>query len=331
MTPPAVLCSGLVRIFTTAGVEVQALQGLDLVVERGELLAIVGASGSGKSTLLGILSGLDTPTAGRVEVAGRDVLTLTERERVDFRRRTVGFVWQQTARNLLPYLSIEDNISVVAAVARTPRRERAARVDEMVGLLGLGDVRDRRPGALSGGQQQRAAIAVALVNEPDVLLTDEPTGELDEAATVDVLEALRGINRERGVTTVIVTHDAGVSDHVGRTVRIRDGRTSTETLRRLSADQRSVDAQHAAEEFAVLDRFGRLQLPEEFTGALGLRDRVRLGLEPDHIRVESGEAAARAEELPRADPVPPADPPRPADPLPPAGVRKTRWRSTASR
>ncbi|WP_082498945.1 MULTISPECIES: ABC transporter ATP-binding protein [unclassified Rathayibacter] len=298
MTPPAVLCSGLVRIFTTAGVEVQALQGLDLVVERGELLAIVGASGSGKSTLLGILSGLDTPTAGRVEVAGRDVLTLTEKQRVDFRRRTVGFVFQQTARNLLPYLSVEENISVVASVARGPRRLRGQRVDEMVGLLGLGDVRDRRPSALSGGQQQRAAIAVALVNEPDVLLTDEPTGELDEASTVDVLEALRGINRERGVTTVIVTHDAGVSEHVSRTVRIRDGRTSTETLRRVSEE----GAGHSAEEFAVLDRFGRLQLPEEFTGALGLRDRVRLGLEPDHIRVESGVAAVPAPEAPLAPP-----------------------------
>ncbi|SMH50439.1 ABC-type lipoprotein export system, ATPase component [Rathayibacter oskolensis] len=303
MTPPAVLCSGLVRIFTTAGVEVQALQGLDLLVERGELLAIVGASGSGKSTLLGILSGLDTPTAGRVEVAGRDVLTLTERQRVDFRRRTVGFVWQQTARNLLPYLSVEENIRVVAAVARGPRRLRAQRVDEMVGLLGLGAVRDRRPVALSGGQQQRAAIAVALVNEPDVLLTDEPTGELDEAATVDVLEALRSINRENGVTTVIVTHDSGVSDHVSRTVRIRDGRTSTETLRRLSGGEQ------AAEEFAVLDRFGRLQLPEEFTGALGLRDRVRLGLEADHIRVESGREAGEPEPEAAPDAVVP-DPPR---------------------
>ena len=288
---PAVLCSGLVRIFSTAGVEVQALQGLDLVVESGELLAIVGASGSGKSTLLNVLSGLDAPTAGRVEVAGRDVVALGERERVDFRRRTVGFVGQQTARNLLPYLSVEDNVSVVAAVARVPRRERERRVDEMVGLLGLGAVRDRRPAALSGGQQQRAAIAVALVNEPAVLLTDEPTGELDEASTVDVLKALRGINRERGVTTVIVTHDAGVSEHVGRTVRIRDGRTSTETLRRQSEDRRSGEPH--VEEFAVLDRFGRLQLPEDFTGALGLRDRVRLGLEADHIRVESGDPPRR--------------------------------------
>ncbi|MBF4573498.1 ABC transporter ATP-binding protein [Herbiconiux sp. VKM Ac-1786] len=289
---PAVLCAGLVRIFTTAGVEVQALQGLDLLVERGELVAIVGASGSGKSTLLNVLSGLDTPTAGQVEVAGRDVLALDERQRVDFRRRTVGFVWQQTGRNLLPYLTVEENVAVVAAIAGTPKRQRAGRVDDVVGLLGLDGIRDRRPAHLSGGQQQRAAIAVALVNEPEVLLTDEPTGELDEAATADVLEALRGVNAERGVSTVIVTHDAGVSDHVGRTVRIRDGRTSTETLRRWDVDAEG-DELHVAEEFAVLDRYGRLQLPEEFTGALGLKERVRLGLEPDHIRVEQGHERSR--------------------------------------
>ncbi|WP_079573307.1 ABC transporter ATP-binding protein [Krasilnikoviella flava] len=278
-------CRGLVRIFATDGVEVQALQGLDLAVDRGDLVAVVGASGSGKSTLLNILSGMDLPTAGSAVVAGTDLLTMSRRDRVHYQRSTVGFVWQQTGRNLLPYLTAAENVRVPLEIARAGTRAgRAARVAELLELLDVGHVADRVPRQMSGGQQQRVAIAVAVAGSPRVLLADEPTGELDEATSVEVLEALRGVNAATGVTTLIVTHDPTVSEHVARTVQIRDGRTSTEVLRRTEIDEHGAQ-RHVAEEFAVLDRVGRLQLPQDFVGALDLRDRVRLALEPDHVQV----------------------------------------------
>lgn len=278
----AIDCTDLVRIFTADGIEVQALQGLTLRVESGGLVAIVGASGSGKSTLLGILSGLDKPTAGSVTVAGRDLLALRSRERVDYRRRTVGFVWQQTSRNLLGYLTARENLALAMSVAGTGDRDR--RTVELLELLEVGHCADRRPTEMSGGEQQRVAIAVALANEPRVLLADEPTGELDEATSAEVLEAMRGVNRELGVTTLIVTHDPTVSEHVARTVQIRDGRTATEVLRRTGVNEEGHE-HTVAEEFAVLDRVGRLQLPQEYLTSLGMRDRVRLALEQDHVGV----------------------------------------------
>ncbi|MCV2393881.1 ABC transporter ATP-binding protein [Actinotalea sp. M2MS4P-6] len=282
-------CEDLVRIFTAEGVEVQALQGLNLTVEAGDLVALVGASGSGKSTLLTILSGLDRPTAGAASVAGHDLVTMTPGERQVFRRDTVGFVWQQTARNLLPYLTAVENVTLpmVLGRRRSDRAARRARAAELLDVLGVADVADRRPAELSGGEQQRVAIATAVANGPRVLLADEPTGELDEATSADVLDAIRHVTTELGMTTLIVTHDPAVATHVRRTVRIRDGRTATETLRRTALDEHGHEL-HVHEEFAVIDRVGRLQLPREFVDALDLRDRVRLGLETDHVRVSSG-------------------------------------------
>jgi putative ABC transport system ATP-binding protein len=281
---PTIECHELVRIFSSTGVEVQALQGLDLTVEQGELTAVVGASGSGKSTLLTILSGLDVPSAGRASVAGHDLLAMGWRERTEYRRRTVGFIWQQTTRNLLPYLTAAENIALALVVARSERRARESRIAELLALLSISELRDRLPEQLSGGQQQRVAVAVALANDPRVLLADEPTGELDEANSAMVLDAFRAINERLGTTVLIVTHDAGVSDHVRRTVQIRDGRTSTEVLRRTRTD--GSGRQHeVAEEFAVLDRVGRLQLPLDYIAQLEMRDRVRLGLTEDHVTV----------------------------------------------
>jgi len=277
-------CADLVRIFSAEGVEVQALQGLTLSVERGELTAIVGASGSGKSTLLAILSGLDVPTAGSATVAGHDLLAMSTRERTQYRRHTVGFVWQQTARNLLPYLTAAENIAMSLSVARTPVRTRAPRVAELLDLLGIGAMRDRLPAQMSGGQQQRVAIAVALANQPEVLFADEPTGELDEGNSQLVFDAMRAVNEHLGVTVLIVTHDQEVSSQVRRTVQIRDGRTSTEVLRSTRTDEFGVEQQHA-QEFAVLDRVGRMQLPQDYITRLAMRDRVRLELEQDHVQV----------------------------------------------
>ncbi len=227
-----ILCDNVVRIYKSEGIEVVALQGLDLVVERGELIALVGASGSGKSTLLNILSGLDVPTAGLARVGGQDLLAMDAKERLRFRRHVAGFVWQQTQRNLLPYLTAAENVAVPMVAARVGRAERESRVTELLALLGVSDAHDRKPGELSGGEQQRVAIAVALANRPEVLFAAEPTGELDSAASADVLEAFRAVNRELGTTVVVVTHDPSVAEHVQRTIGLRDGRTSSEVLRR---------------------------------------------------------------------------------------------------
>lgn len=287
-----IVCDDLVRIFRGEGVEVQALQGLSLRVEAGELVAVVGASGSGKSTLLGILSAQDVPTAGSVRVAGRDLAALDRAGRVDYRRRHVGFVWQQTWANLIPYLTAAENVALPILLAgHSSRRARQARARELLDLLAVGELSDRRPHEMSGGQQQRVAIAVALANAPDVLLADEPTGQLDEATSAEVLEAIRAVNREVGVTTLVVTHDRAVSEHVERTVQIRDGRVAGEVVRRAGESGEF----HTTEEFAVIDKVGRLHLPSEYVQRLELADRVRLTLETDHVEVYRGQPQQRTE------------------------------------
>ncbi len=277
-----IVCEGLVRIYKVAELEVVALQGLDLVVDVGEMIAIVGASGSGKSTLLNILGGLDAPSAGRAVVAGHNLGQMGRRERTRYRRRVAGIIWQQTSRNLLPYLTARENVELPMAL--DGRRDRTARARHLLELVGLGERLDHRPERLSGGEQQRVAIAIGLANEPEVLFADEPTGELDTATSSEIFGLLRNANETLGTTIVIVTHDPLVSEQVQRTVAIRDGRTSTETVRRIEL---SATGEHTvvSEEFAVLDRAGRLQLPKAMVAALGLRERVRLRLEDDHVEL----------------------------------------------
>jgi len=272
-----IVCDRLVRIYAAEGIEVQALQGLDLLIAEGELTALVGASGSGKSTLMHILAGLDTPTAGKARVAGHDLAAMTARDRLAYRRAVVGFIWQQTSRNLLPYLTALQNVIMPMRFAGVPRQQRARRASELLELLDVAQCAQRKPAEMSGGQQQRTAVATALANQPRVLLADEPTGELDNATARDVFAALQTANSELGVTILVVTHDPAVSAEVRRTVAIRDGRTSSETLRHGGRD-------HAVE-YAVLDRAGRVQLPREMTRVLGMKDRVRLEQERDHIGV----------------------------------------------
>ncbi len=279
-----VACDRLVRIYAVDGVEVQALQGLDLLIQPGELTAMVGASGSGKSTLMNILAGLDAPTAGSVRVAGHDLGAMSARERLSYRRRVVGFVWQQTARNLLPYLTAWQNVALPMRLLGAGRGQRARRTADLLEVLGVAHCADRRPDQMSGGEQQRTALATALANQPALLLADEPTGELDSATAMDVFAALKTANTELDVTVLVVTHDPAVSAQVRRTVAIADGRTATETLRHSSADTDGAVTEHAIE-YAVLDRAGRLQLPLDMIEPLGMRDRVRLQAETDHIGV----------------------------------------------
>jgi ABC-type lipoprotein export system ATPase subunit len=279
-----ITCDNLVKIYKVADLEVVALQGLDLLVEPGEFVALVGASGSGKSTLMNILGGLDVPSAGRAVVAGHDLGDMDRKERTAYRRDVIGFVWQQTARNLLGYLTARQNVELPMLLNGVPRSEREQRASDLLARMGLAERGDHRPERLSGGEQQRTAIAVALANRPAVILADEPTGELDSVTAHEVFDLLRSVNQELGITIVVVTHDTLVSEQVSRTIAIRDGRTSTETLRRRAINAEG-DHHVISEEYAVLDRVGRLQLPRSHVEALGLERRVRLTLEPDHISV----------------------------------------------
>jgi ABC-type lipoprotein export system ATPase subunit len=298
--PPAgadgmIVCDQLVRIYSGEGIEVQALQGLDLVIAEGELTALIGAAGSGKSTLINILAGLDAPTAGNAWVAGLDLGALTAQERLSYRRGVVGFIWQQTSRNLLPYMTARQNVLVPMRLRSVGRRERRQRASFLLETLGIAHCADRTPDRMSGGEQQRAAIATALANEPKLLLADEPTGELDSATAQEVFAALQTANSELGVTMLVVTHDPAVSSQVRRTIAMRDGKTSSETIRHAATDEHGETTLHARE-YATLDRAGRVQLPRETIRRLGMRKRVQLQEEQDHIGVWPDEAADQERE-----------------------------------
>ena len=258
--PPYVEANDLFKIYKPADLEVVALRGVDLEIRAGELVGIVGASGSGKTTLLNILAGLERPSAGRIRVGERDLLDISDSELVSYRRQEVGFVWQATGRNLVPYLNVRDNVELPQAIAGGPRKQRRERAEELLAALQMSDKSARYPSELSGGEQQRVAIAVALANNPPLLLADEPTGELDTNMAEDVFQMLQRINRQFGVTVIIVTHYFGIARWVDRVIRIRDGRIGSESYLRATYQ----GDQSTEEEFLVVDRAGRLQLPREY-------------------------------------------------------------------
>ena len=268
----------LFKIYKTDELEVVALRGLDLQVAKGEMMAIVGASGSGKSTFLNILAGLDTPSAGQITVGNRDLLRMKDEDLVDYRRREVGFIWQQTGRNLIPYLTALQNIEAPMILEGVKRRIAKARAQELLTAVGLSDKARRRPNELSGGEQQRVAIGVALANQPPLLLADEPTGELDSATADEVFRVLREINRSTQVTVVIVTHDREITSRVDRVVAMRDGKASTELVR----DAESSDVN----ELAVVDRSGRLQIPREYLDEANIQRRARIDLTDGKVTIK---------------------------------------------
>ncbi|MFK7800141.1 MAG: ABC transporter ATP-binding protein [Anaerolineae bacterium] len=277
-------CENLVKIYKIADLEVVALQGLDLEVQRGEMMALVGASGSGKSTLLNILGGLDTPSAGVVSVSNGDLLSLTEKQRVNYKREYVGFVWQQPSRNLLPYLSAAENVETPMMLSNRPAKERRDRTKMLLDMVGLADRADFRPEQLSGGQQQRVAMAVALANNPPLLLADEPTGQLDSQTAQDIFDLLHRLNDEFKTTILLVTHDPNVAAQVDRVVGIRDGRTSTEIRR----ERNGTGGDTSEEEWVILDRVGRMQMPKPYLDELAMRGRVKVRLESGHLSVWPG-------------------------------------------
>lgn len=277
-------CEELVKIYKSANLEVVALQGLDLLVESGELMAIIGNSGSGKSTLLNILGGLDSPTAGNVSVDGKNMLKMSERDLVRYRRESVGFVWQNNARNLVPYLSALQNVELPILLKSKRRKERAL---ELLEAVGLSHRKHNKLHQLSGGEQQRVAIAIALANEPRLLLADEPTGSLDSRMSDQVLDLFRELNRKIGVTIVIVTHDPLLAKKVDRVVAIRDGKISSEMLRRKSYAEElaeieqglNSDEEDSHVEYAILDRVGRLQIPRNYLESINVRNTNKVKLE----------------------------------------------------
>ena len=292
-------CENLVKIYKTDDLEVLALQGLELTVERGELMAIIGNSGSGKSTFLNMIGGLDRPSAGRLLVDGKNLFKMTEKELIAYKRDTVGFVWQNNARNLLPYLTAIDNVQMPMMFGSVKnQRERA---NELLELVGLSHRKNSKLSALSGGEQQRVAIAIALANNPKLLLADEPTGSVDMKTSNYLLDIMQMLSQELGLTIVIVTHDRALAKKVNRVVAIRDGKTSSEMIMKQSYRDRmnELDAlgelglEH--EEYAVLDRAGRLQIPTQMLSEIGVTsNKVKLEVVDGRIVV----AAEQPEEDP---------------------------------
>lgn len=305
----AIRCAGLIKIYKLEDIEVVALQGLDLEVERGELMGIIGPSGSGKSTLMSVLGGLDTPSAGRAWVSGIDLVALNDRQRLRYRRRDVGFVWQNTARNLIPYLTAVENVELAMMVAGRFDRPRA---QELLSVVGLSRRMQHRPQAMSTGEQQRVAVAIALANRPQVLLADEPTGSLDDQNAARLLALFDTVRRELGVTVVIVTHDTNVAGSLDRYVAIRDGKTAAEAVRlseprdagrdRAGAGEGAADGEgmpdagrrHTGapadapshDHFVLLDSAGRMQVPAELRDRYGIGGRVRLVEEDGRLVIE---------------------------------------------
>lgn len=296
MPETLVTCDNLVKIYKVANLEVVALQGLDLEVAPGEMMAIVGASGSGKSTLLNILSGLDIPSAGRCLVDGNDLTRLSEAQRIAYRRHTVGHVWQQSGRNLLAELTVAANIELPQLLSGVQSRKRVRHAAELLELVGLGGFGKKRPNQLSGGEQQRVAIAVAIANEPTLLLADEPTGELDSVTASEIFTLLRSLNQQLGLTIITVTHDVAIAAVMDRTIAIRDGRTSTETVRReepLTAIDEYTAKSSAViglsnethQESVLIDRVGRLQLPKEALEEIPFNGRAIVRILGDHVEL----------------------------------------------
>ena len=313
MSEPFILCDGLVKIYQVAELEMVALRELNLTIEKGELVSIVGSSGSGKSTLMNILGGLDRPSAGRVQVDGHDLLKLSDRQLNKYRREKVGFVWQQSARNLVPYLNAIDNVMLPMTLAGTTGKIKQIRAEELLDLVGLKERMKHHLPELSGGEQQRVAIAVSLANNPSLLLADEPTGEVDSATAETIYNTFRTLTGEMGITTVIVSHDPGVAKQVQRVVAIRDGMLASETIRQTRTTLESTNGTGAHgeggadeevhtdhfHELVVVDRAGRLHVPQEFLQQFNIKGRAQLEVTEEGILIRATDVGRMEQEIPR--------------------------------
>jgi len=270
-------CQNLIKIHKQGNLEVVALQGLDLVMEQGEFISIVGASGAGKSTLLTILAGFDKPSAGKAVVAEQDLTDINAKDLTRYYRRDVGFVWQDFTRNLLPYLNAIQNVELpllLGGIGRSKRRDRAMALLEAVGLRGKAHASVH---TMSGGEQQRLALCVALAPGPKLLLADELTGELDTETSLEIFELLRQLSHEGGLSVLAVTHDLAIANRSDRVVRIADGRIATQS--RLGA------VEHVS-----VDNRGMVQLPRDMMIEAGIDDGVRVKVVPEGLLLQPEEA-----------------------------------------
>lgn len=285
---PLIVCDNLVKIYKTSDIEVMALQGLDISIEEGEMVAIVGNSGSGKSTFLNMIGGLDKPTAGRLYVDGKNLFTMSDEDLVNYKKKTVGFIWQNNARNLLPYLTALQNVQIPMLFDNPEEKEERAL--KLLELVGLADKKDSKLSMLSGGEQQRIAIAIAIANNPKILLADEPTGSVDVKTGNMILDIFNKINKEENTTVIIVTHSLELAEKVSRVVSICDGKTSSERIMLESYKERLAEVESFSEqtelekvngtheEYAIIDRFGRVQIPKDMLNEIGV-DGYRVKME----------------------------------------------------
>ena len=293
--PPLVLCDNLVKIYKTDEVEVMALQGLELEIRRGEIISIIGKSGSGKSTLMNIIGGLERQTAGKIVVDGMNLADLSERQMVHYRKKKIGFVWQKASRNLYFYLTAIENIEVAMNFTKMSAKAKREKAMNLLRLVDMVHKKDSYPAQMSGGEQQRIAIAVALANDPDILLADEPTGAVDSKTSNVIQDLFRALNRETGITIIIVTHDVSLANKVDRVVMISDGKISTEKVMKAQireqidsvADMEIDDNSH--EEYSIMDKAHRVQLSEDMLRAAGISsNKVKISIVDGKIQI-SGE------------------------------------------
>ncbi|MBR6402572.1 MAG: ABC transporter ATP-binding protein [Eubacterium sp.] len=304
---PLIHCDNLVKIYKTKDIEVMALQGLDFDVNKGELIAIIGKSGSGKSTLLNILGGLEKPTAGYIMFDGDMISEISEKELCEIRSNKIGYVWQHNTDNLLQYLTAVQNVEMPLMFTKLSKKEREQMAKEALDKVGLSEKYNSYPTSMSGGEQQRVAIATAIVNKPELLLMDEPTGAVDKKTSDNLQDLFRKLNKETGITIIIVTHDMSLSDKVDRVVMISDGKISSErvlkdkyqaikeengSLSDISASEEQAQENGLThEEFMILDKAGRVRLSPEMQEAAGINsNRVRIDIEDGKIVIRSEDA-----------------------------------------
>lgn len=290
-----IVCDNLVKIYKTDEVEVMALQGLELVIYRGEILSIIGKSGSGKSTLMNIIGGLEHQTAGSIVVDGINLSEMSERDMVKYRKKKIGFVWQKSSRNLYFYLTALENIEVAMNFTKISAAEKRQKALKLLEMVEMSHKKDSYPAQMSGGEQQRVAIAVALANDPDILLADEPTGAVDSATSNVIQDLFRKLNKEMGITIIIVTHDISLARKVDRVVMISDGKISTEKVMKAQIREQidKVEDLHidenSHEEYFIMDKARRLQLTKEMIEAAGIDgNKVKVHMEDGKIIIESG-------------------------------------------
>jgi ABC-type lipoprotein export system ATPase subunit len=263
-------CKQVVKAFRVNSHEIVALRGIDFEMQKGEWVTIIGPSGAGKTTMLNLLGGLDSPTAGQLNVDGIDLLSMKPRALADYRLRRVGFLWQQTSRNLLPHRSALRNVTLPMMMAGIPPWKRTARARELLHAVGLHDQVRKRPASMSGGQQQRVALAVALANQPPLLLADEPTGALDRKSAEQVIDLLKELRQEFHLTILMVSHDMEIARFADRVLTLRDGALGQDLTR-------------GVEETPTLDESGRIKLPEAVRASLRIAPRIAVEIRPEGV------------------------------------------------